>query len=247
MIKTITGKIGGGKTLYVVNEALAAFARGSHVMGNLHFKTDAVDRYLRKKYKRYFDAEKQFKFHDFESDSEFQKFCVQGTRDNPVMVICDEAHLFYPAHGHSKQDYQLEKLNSFLSQSRKVFIDLYFITQDQSLLYHRIKAQAEHRIHCIDMRKKRVPLLGTLPGAKLRWVEKDTKSDMVQQTGETSLDPAVFACYDSFQMYDSQMRDLQKALPVHNPIDNRLSKISADKMTPLQKIWYWNPFKAQKA
>ena len=223
MIWIVTGKIGGGKTVYCMIKALEKLAAGGHVLTNIEFNHDNISDLLKSKYKRKYFPEQQYKFIDFENRPEFQNDCVQGTRACPSMAIIDEAHLFYPAHGHAKQDVQLSRLNSFLSQSRKVNIDLFFICQDISILYHRIKAQTEHRIHCLDARKKTLPFLGRVPGAGLMWVEKDMKSDMVLSNGTTPFDDRIFGCYDSFQMYDTQMRSLQSSMPVHTPLDNKIS------------------------
>jgi len=222
MIWIITGKIGGGKTLYVVNEALKKFAAGGLVMGNVFFKHDQVAEIVERRYNRKYDAERQFQLLDYELEPMFQNKLQQGVRGSSVMVIIDEAHLYYPAHGHATQDKILSKLNSFMSQSRKVHIDLFFITQDISILYHRIKAQAEHRIHCLDARKKTLPFIGAVPGAGLKWVEKDVKSNMVLGGGSTPLDPKIFDCYDSFQMYDEQMRNLKLSMPIFEPLNNKL-------------------------
>ena len=219
MVFVITGKIGAGKTLYGVNRAMDVFGYGGHVTSNIVFLEEGCRDYLAYRGRSY-DHEAQFQHHDFEKEHDFMVKCRKGTKEFPTLVLIDEAHLFYPSGRSQTFDVQFDRINKFVSQSRKFHIDIYLITQDESLLYHRFKTQAEHRIHCIDMRKKSFGILGTPPGAGLKWVEKDTKSDLVMKEGETSLDRRLFGCFDTFQKYDEFTRDLAATLPEHVPLPN---------------------------
>lgn len=243
MIYLITGKIGGGKSLYMVDKCISHFARGGFVMGNIHFKAEPIDEILGRRHRRFFDEDKQFKFWNFEEDLDFYDELYFGTPECPVIVVCDEAHLFMSAEDYRELAKKLKRFMSFLSQSRKAHVDVYFITQDISLIYGKICKQVEHRIHCIDMRKKRMGIFGSMPMAGLKWVMKDMKSDMVQMTGRTKLDPKIFDCYDSFQMYDSFMENLRDKCEVFEPIDNRLEFTEVEELqqTLWQKIWHWEP------
>jgi hypothetical protein len=219
-IYVVTGKIGAGKTLFGVEKAMRCFGYGGHVMSNILFLEEGCTKYLAYR-GRSFDFERQFLHHDFEAEPDFMLKCKRGTVRFPTIVFIDEAHLFYPSGRSQTFDIQFDRINKFISQSRKFHIDIYCITQDESLLYHRFKTQAEHRFHCIDMRKKSFGILGTPPGAGLRWVEKDTKSDLVMREGETALDKRLFGCFNTFQKYDAFTRQLEASIPVHEPLPNQ--------------------------
>jgi hypothetical protein len=219
MIYVITGKIGAGKTLFGVNKAMQVFGYGGFVMSNILFLEEGCREYLAYR-GRSLDFRAQFLHHDFEAEPNFMLKCRRGTQSHRTLVFIDEAHLFYPSGRSQAYDVQFDLINKFISQSRKFHIDIYLITQDESLLYHRFKTQAEHRYHCIDMRKKSFGWLGTPPGAGLKWVEKDTKSDLVMKEGETALDKRLFGCFDTFQKYDKFTRDLEASMPVHEPLPN---------------------------
>lgn len=223
MIYVITGKIGAGKTLFGVNRAMEVFGYGGFVMSNILFLEEGCREYLAYR-GRSLDFGAQFLHHDFEDEPNFMLKCRRGTAAHRTLVFIDEAHLFYPSGRSQTYDVQFDPINKFISQSRKFHIDIYLITQDESLLYHRFKTQAEHRYHCIDMRKKSFGWLGTPPGAGLKWVEKDTKSDLVMKEGETALDKRLFGCFNTFQKYDKFTRELEANMPLHEPLPNTYSE-----------------------
>lgn len=223
MIFVVTGKIGAGKTLFGCHRAMQVFGYGGFVMSNIVFLEDGCTEYLGYR-GRSFDFGSQYQYHDFEEEPNFMLKARKGTKAHPTLVLIDEAHLYYPSGRSQHYDVQFEVLNKFISQSRKFHIDVYLITQDESLLYHRLKTQAEHRYHCIDMRKKSYGWLGTPPGAGLKWVEKDTKSDLVMKEGETQLDKRLFRTFDTFQKYDKFTRELQDTLPTHDVLPNTFTE-----------------------
>lgn len=217
MISVVTGKIGGGKTLLALAHLiLPHLAKGGCVVSNVALKHDQIARYLKKKHRATLMRD-QLRFYDFEAGPEFQGVIPWGIPGLPVLVVCDEAHLYYNAALASKLTAQCMKLVSFLTQSRKASVDVVFITQDDRTLWTQFRNQALFGYRCRDMRAVNLPFVGKASFLGLNWVKFDIQSGEIMERGRTPLSKHIFALYDTLQMYDSQMTELQKCAEIWDP------------------------------
>ena len=217
MITMITGKIGSGKSLMGLVEIMKLLGQGLCVVSNFTFDERAVDRWLWKKHRRRL-VEGQLQFHDFEQEPEFHKSIPFGMMGKPVTVFCDEAQLYYNQADSSRLQSQMMRLVSFLTQSRKCKVDVWFITQYETTVWAQFRHQCLFGYRCRDMRAVTLPFVGKLPIAGLKWSKFDTQSGEIMERGSTPLSRELFGLYDTNQMYDSQMRDLQANARIWEPV-----------------------------
>lgn len=218
MITVITGKVGSGKSLLGLVQMVDLMGRGLCVISNYTLRLQNVDGYLRK-YKRRPLGIEQCRFHDFEEEPQFQKKIPFGRMGFPVTVFIDEAQLYYNAAEASKLQAELKLMISFLTQSRKCAVDVVIITQHETTVWAQMRHQCLFGYRCRDMRVINLPIVGTLPGAGLKWSKFDTQSGETLTRGRTPLNRELFGLYDTSQMYDSHMRELQAGAQVWEPLD----------------------------
>ncbi len=216
MISVVTGKIGSGKSLLVISKMLDHFEKGGLVLTNLALFPDAIRSEMKRR-KTFFD-DSQYRFLDLNEDVDFCCSLSRGTDELNVFVAIDEAHLFYNSAEHRTLDSKIKNLVSFLTQSRKFNIDIWFITQHPDTLYGQFKKQAQDLYYCVDLRRVVFPLFGSLASMGLQWIRKDFQSKTVQEKGKTPLSSHIFDCYDTKQTFDTHATDLKQSLPVFNPI-----------------------------
>ena len=195
--------------MFALTRALDTLASGGCLVSNVALNLDKVAAYLWKRRKWRLRVN-QVRFHDFEADPLFQRSIPWGIPGKPVLVICDESHLYYNAALASKLVSDCMQLVSFLTQSRKASVDVMFITQDEKTLWTQFRNQALFGYRCRDMRAVNLPFVGKASFLGLHWVKVDIQSGEIMERGRTPLNREMFGLYDTFQMYDSQMSELQK-------------------------------------
>ena len=220
MIYVITGKIGGGKTLLALGKIIDVLAKGGCVVTNIALDEIEVDAWLKRCHGRRL-VEGQIIKHDFEEKPEFHLEIPFGVPALNVAVFCDEAQLYYNQAQSSALQARLLKLVSFLTQSRKCCVDVWFITQHDTTIWAQFRHQALFGYKCRDMRVVSLPFFGQIGALGLCWVKYDLVSGEIMERGRTPLDKRVFKLYDTRQMYDAQMRELQGAARVWEPVDKK--------------------------
>ena len=218
MIEGITGKVGSGKSLLALTEMLGHFVRGGGAGSNIELNLDAVAAFCWKRGHRFRD--RQFRFIDLRRDCLFHRQIDRGSGALNVKVYIDEAHLFFPAAEYRELRKQFLEVESFVSQSRKVGVDLYLITQAWENIWGQLRRQAQFIIECRDMRVIKFPLVGQALGQflGLSWTRKDAQTDEALDTGRTQIARDVTSCYSTKQVYDDLMAELVDIMPEFHPV-----------------------------
>lgn len=157
MIAIYEGKIGGGKTYLAVCRILAHLARGGTVFTNVELKPEGCAAYLRK----YHGVELEddaIRILDEAESWDFHKYLRAGRELNTLCVI-DEAHLWFNARDHSVTAATKRELITFLSQSRKLKVDVIFIVQSAENLDAQFRRLAQEIWRMKDLQRFRVPLV----------------------------------------------------------------------------------------
>lgn len=237
MIYTITGKIGGGKTLLALSRMVSDYwARGGCVVSNIAIDERALDSYLRKKCGRRYVAG-MYRRHDFEAEPDFQLAIPWGVPGCPVGVFVDEAQLYYNSTQSRALETRFLRLVSFLTQSRKANVDVYFITQHDTTLWAQFRHQALFGYKCRDMREISLPFVGKIGGLGLHWSKYDVISETVLETGKTPLSADLFGLYDTRQMYDSQMTGLQSSSEIWQPVQKNTKGLYEIDFVSSGRLW----------
>jgi len=157
-ISIFEGKIGGGKTYLAVSRILAHLSQGGAVFTNVELKLEGVAAYLRKYHRKVFDPS-AVRILDETESWDFHKYLRSGTSLNTLCVI-DEAHLWFNARDHSVTASTKRELITFLSQSRKLKVDVIFIVQSADNLDAQFRRLAQDIWRMKDLQRFKVPVLG---------------------------------------------------------------------------------------
>lgn len=158
MIAIYEGKIGGGKTYLAVCRILAHLAKGGTVFTNVELRLEGVAAWLRDRHGLELDPEAIRILNEEESWS-FHRYLKAGSEINTLCVI-DEAHLWFNARDHAVTAATKRELITFLSQSRKLKVDVILIVQAAENLDAQFRRLAQEIWRMKDLQRFRVPLLG---------------------------------------------------------------------------------------
>lgn len=158
MIAIYEGKIGGGKTYVAVCRILAHLAKGGTVFTNVELKPEGVAAWMRQVHGLELQPD-AIRILDESESWDFHKFLKAGEGLNTLCVI-DEAHLWFNARDHAVTAATKRELITFLSQSRKLKVDVIFIVQAAENLDAQFRRLAQDIWRMKDLQRFRVPLLG---------------------------------------------------------------------------------------
>jgi hypothetical protein len=140
MIEIFQGRIGGGKTYNAVLRIASHAAKGGHVFTNIELHPQGFVKLCEAKFRQTINFDEQIHYLGIDQISCFNKHIASGSPDVPVLVVIDEAHLWFNARQWSKAD---PNFLTFLTQSRKVQVDVIFITQSMATIDKQLRIQAQ--------------------------------------------------------------------------------------------------------
>lgn len=201
MIELYTGLIGSGKTYSAVCRMVEYISDGGLVVTNILLNEENLKKKLTSKYA--WELQPGQIIYLQEGDRQMARFHEQvpeGSSKKKVLVVVDEATEWLDAYDFGKAD---SDLMTFLRQSRKVFVDIIFITQDQSLINKRVRTLCAWIWWHIDIRTFKLPLIRLcIPLPMIMAMQFDKWKNMVNRKWEW-IDHDIFTIYDSFQVYRS--------------------------------------------
>lgn len=146
----VSGKMGGGKSYYGAEFAIKGWEEGAIVHSNLAFKDEEVIK------RGYIDL--YVKLTDNPDDWLSQlKAGVEG-REN--ILIVDEGSLMFGALDHAEGKAMKRKVFQFMAHSRKMGMDVLFISQHPKNIDAQIRRLAHGLVQCVQTAK--VPPIGWL-------------------------------------------------------------------------------------
>lgn len=125
MIEMYEGRIGGGKTYSAVRKMLEYMSYGGVVSTNITLNIERCREYCRKVHGVEIQDE-QYQYLTEEKIGVFHRHTPSGTKEMPSLVVIDEAHIWLNARDWANAN---RELLTFLTQSRKSFTDVIFISQ----------------------------------------------------------------------------------------------------------------------
>lgn len=162
-IEIVTGTLGGGKTLLAVERAYYHLRRGGHVFSNIEIHPERIAERL---------ALEGFQFEpdrlvqlSTESLRGFEEQIKRGTKDCPVMVVLDEAHLEWNSrdYAQSRKEDSVKRMLDFNTLARKLDIDLVYVTQSMTDIDKQLRSKAAKLVVCRNMKQLRIMGLIPLP------------------------------------------------------------------------------------
>lgn len=205
MIECFEGKIGGGKTYSAVERILKHVAGGGAVFTNVDLLPKEIVKYCAYRWFVRVEPEEQIFFLKPEEIKRFDLSVKMGTYEKPVLLVVDEAHIFFNAR---RWKDAAEELLFWLTQSRKWHVDVIFITQSAETLDKQFRLQAQDFWQFRDMDRVHVPIVGTWPFSQILEKRYDHEDKKVQQWRFKKKDPRVFKTYQSFAFLDAKSREI---------------------------------------
>lgn len=238
MIALVTGKIGGGKTLYCVGRIVQHLAKGGFVFTNIAFDWEALAALVKRRY-RVIIRPDQLRPIDPKENPDWHNHIDWGVFGFPVLVVLDEIHLFFNARNWAKTNKDHADLLSFLSQSRKAAVDVLFICQVATTLEKQFRVQSEVEYSLKKLSDIHVPFLGTLPLNRMLLVTKDNADD----PGRTTVlrrqllpyDKALFPVYQTAAFLDKHMEAAAAEV-------NRLAPLKLERVRWWKSPRLWKTF-----
>lgn len=200
MIEIFEGKIGGGKTYSAVARILERFSRGWHVWTNIELVPSGVDKALRKLYWKRFN---EGLFHPVVNAARWDSEVLWGIPEAPTMVVIDEAHLWFNSRDWAKAS---RAMLAFLSLSRKVCVDVIFITQHAENIDAQFRRQALHIYRYRNMGDTGIPVLSWIFAGKIVQLSVDYGGEILEQR-VLPLKKEIFQAYDTRSLPDADMRE----------------------------------------
>lgn len=197
MISLYEGRIGGGKTYLAVTRILAHLAKGGTVYTNVELNLDGCEKYLRKHYGVEMDRSCVVEL-DEQQTWDFHRHLRQGEPDLPTLAVVDEAHLWFNARDHAITAATRRGLLTFMSQSRKLCVDVILIVQAIENLDAQFRRLAQEVWRMKDMSKLRLPLIGIQypwPHTFVFRMDAGAKQIMERKILRRSKD--IFECYNT--------------------------------------------------
>jgi hypothetical protein len=189
MIHAYTGLLGGGKTLTAVLEMLSVWRRGGYVYTNVELFPEAIKAFGRRKWGVELRDEQIGTLTPAQIPL-FHRHIKRGTKAMPVLVVIDETGKYFNAR--RWKDNELETAD-FLRESRKLHIDIIFITQELEYLDKQFRMLFQYIWRFTDMKGFRVPILDRYILQKQYQAETDVKV----KNHWWRKNPEIFALYDT--------------------------------------------------
>lgn len=205
MIEIFQGRIGGGKTYFAIERIAMKIAQGGTIYSNIELVLPGLARLVAKKYGVYMerDAVRELP----EGVHGWWETVEWGVRECPVLVIIDEAQVFYNSRDWSRTQSQHAGMLSFLTQSRKACVDVIFVTQHGDNIDKQFRLLAQRFWSFRDL--KQVALLSDFASNYFLAVCCDYSGEK-QFSKFVKKDKRVYEAYDTLSFLDETMQGLSE-------------------------------------
>jgi hypothetical protein len=195
MVELFEGRLGGGKTYSATVRIVDHLRRGGLVATNIDLIWDEICNYVRRVFAVVLEDDQLIRLRE-EDVGLFHRVTPSGTAALPVLVVIDEAHLTFNARDFAKTDKLYRETLTFLTQSRKVFTDVIFISQSVLNMDKQFMRLVQYIWRFRDL------ALWKIPGLGIRWPLKQILAVQFDYDGRTVLqrtfvrkDKRVFALF----------------------------------------------------
>jgi len=160
MLTIMDGRPGDGKSYSAVAlKILPHLARGGYVATNIEMVPEGVAAWILAKTGKIFNPER-LRILTEEECFQFHKHIPPGNEDVQVLVVVDEAHLFFNARDWAKSDKDHRATFNLATQHRKYFLDIVLISQHFGNIDGQFLRLVEELWRFRDLGKWRFPFPG---------------------------------------------------------------------------------------
>jgi hypothetical protein len=158
MIEVFEGKLGGGKTYSAVVRIVHVLRRGGVVATNIELNRSAIVDYCARRYRVQLDLDKQLFILTEDQLFNFHSHIPLGSSaDCRPLIVIDEAHLWFNSRDWAQASRDVLK---FLTQSRKLHVDIIFISQSALNLDKQFIRMVQYIWRFRDLDRFKIPGLG---------------------------------------------------------------------------------------
>ena len=213
MIRIVTGPLGAGKSLYCSMGIFHSLCRGSTVCTNIDVDFAEMSK-LAYRLKRVVLLPEQLIYFDLNIEDDFASLVPRGTVNSFVEVYLDEIHLWFNSRDWQQTKIRHKRLMSYLTQSRKFFNNITFITQVVENVDSQFRGMAEWVEAIVPSSHMPLGFIKALPFKFFFVVFKDASNGNVIKKSVTKYDKRFFKTYHSFQLLDTEMICLAEKAPI---------------------------------
>jgi Zonular occludens toxin (Zot) len=250
MIRYVTGTLGAGKTFHSVRLLMEHLAKGGTVVTNVECCFDLIRQTIAKRSGVWIEAD-QLRVFDPEKTPNWEAEIPWGESEGMVLVVLDEAHLFYNARDWAATASSHKRLLSFLSQSRKAGVDVLWISQDGGNVDKQFRTLAEWELGIVNAKHLPLGWLGMLPISAYCVKHVSAKGGFVVKKEWFLYSSWIKGRYRTDAMLNSEMRDM--ASTVEKCALRKLQRVTICQAVKLRAVESWlfsvslfkkiNPFK----
>src|ERR1700677_4422161 len=198
MIEIFEGRIGGGKTYTAIERIANVLAQGEVVCTNIRLKWDGLRAMIAKRARVEIEPDQVIQLGN-DKISEFHRHVpwgdLRGSGKTRVLVVVDEAHLFFNARDWGKAN---RELLAFLTQSDKVSVDVIFISQSALNIDKQFMRLVLFIWRFRDLSKWHVPGLGIkYPFDQILQCQYDYDGNTLLNRWFRKKNTMVFNCYET--------------------------------------------------
>lgn len=207
MIRYVTGVLGAGKSFHSIRLAMDHMARGGTVVTNVECNFQRMRDMIAMR-KRVLIQPEQLRVFDPEITPQWEALVPWGEQEGVVLVVLDEAQLFYNARDWKETAERNKRLLSFLTQSRKAGVDVIWITQDGGNVDRQFRVLAEWELNIVNVRHLPLGWLGLMPWNMYCVKHISNRVQIVVRKEWLTYAPYVMGCYRTDALLNSEMRNL---------------------------------------
>lgn len=155
IIESYTGNVGSGKTYHAVLRAYRHLLMGGHVYGNVRLNKVAIE--LAAAADGYsIDYDAQVHWLENAQISKYPRHITAGDSDLSVLLLIDEAHLYFNARDYKETSKEILIMNT---QTRKIRVDIICITQHIDNIDAQFRRLFQFDWFHVDLAKVYFPVL----------------------------------------------------------------------------------------
>lgn len=211
MIRYVTGTLGAGKTFHSVRLLMDHLAAGGTVVTNVECVFGRIQNVIARRSRVWIERD-QLRVFDPELTPNWETEIPWGEKEGMVLVVLDEAHLFYNARDWSATASAHKRLLSFLSQSRKAGVDVLWISQDGGNVDKQFRTLAEWELGIVSTRHLPLGWLGMLPFKAYCVKHISARGGFVVKKEWQLYSAHIKGCYRTDSMLNSEMRNMRASV-----------------------------------
>lgn len=201
MLSIFDGRPGDGKSYTAVAmKILPHLAAGGYVATNIEMIPEGVAAYILKRTGKVFNSERLRILTEDEAPS-FHRHIPPGNENVRVLVVLDEAHLFFNSRDWQKSDKGHRDTFNLATQHRKYFLDIVLISQHFANIDSQFLRLVEELWRFRDLGKWKFPFPGMgwfkIPFVRFLAVVYDRDGKTLQKRYWQSFDKLVGAAYNT--------------------------------------------------